>query len=69
MKRYSTELIFMCRIMTDGGGVDEVNQEKMENLSFPSHTFDLQVLSISNGTFIASGMATYVVKLKNPPRK
>lgn len=68
MKRFGSELIFISRISGDGKRI-----EIIENIDITGTTteelYELNSLSISNGTYIASGMSTYVVKLKNPPRK
>jgi len=68
MDRYGSELIFISRISGDGKKIEileDTNNERFTN----DEKFELNSLSISNRTFIASGMASYVVKLKNPPRK
>ena len=59
-------MIFISRIESDGKSMTPVVQKltKMEN----EDMFTLNCLSMSKGTFIASSMSTYVVKLKNNPR-
>jgi len=66
MTRYGCELIFISKINSDGKGINPVTEKltKLENQDI----FILNCLSISKGTFIASSMSTYVVKLKNNPR-
>lgn len=57
------DLEFISRIKRDGSGT-----EMMED-RFPKHlnttVFQLQCLSITQGTWIASEFNSYVVKLKN----
>lgn len=64
MTRYGIELIFISRIDSDGKGIKPVVNSELENKDI----FELKCLSISKGTYIASSMSTYVVKLKNNPR-
>lgn len=59
-----SELIFISRINADGSGVKEVDQEEIDNDWFKKEKFRMSRLSMSNGTWIASGMNSYVVKLK-----
>ena len=65
MKRYGTELIFISRISGDGKKIEDADISDYEKKDL----FNLTCLSISNGTYIASSMSSYVVKLKNPPTK
>ena len=65
MERFGCELIVIARIMADGSGL--VSDKKMINIE-DNKLYKLNNLSISNGTFIASGFSTFIVKLKNPPK-
>lgn len=57
------DLIFISRIERDGKGVEAVvDQERVRHLE--ETTLNLNCLSISEGTWIASGFNSYVVKLK-----
>lgn len=67
MERFGSELIFISRISGDGKKIEPVKLEEFVDYC-KSELFKLNCLSISNGTYIASGMSSYVVKLKNPPR-
>lgn len=62
MKRYGSELKFLCRIKPDGSGL-----EKVEDNLYATDLFKLNCLSITNRTWIASGMSSFIVKLKNDP--
>lgn len=67
MERYGSELIFISRIFGNGHQIELI--EDVHISEFTKQTlFKLNRLSISNGTYIASEMSTYVVKLKNPPK-
>lgn len=67
---YGHNLEFISRILRDGSGtVDDKDYEYLDNISF-----NLQCLSITHGTWIASEFNSYVVKIKrkqnaktNPP--
>lgn len=63
MERFGTELIFISRISGDGKRIEDISVSNYEQKDI----FKLTCLSISNGTYIASSMSTYIVKLKNPP--
>jgi len=65
MKRYGSELEFISRINSDGLTVETVDEATMQ--AFEDKQFELNRLSISEGTYIASGFNSFVVKLKNPP--
>lgn len=67
MKRYGSELIFISRIFGNGKQIEIIEDVDISG-TIKETLFELNSLSISNGTFIASSMSTYVVKLKNPPR-
>jgi len=66
MKRYGSELEFISRINSDGLTVETVDEATMQ--AFEDKQFELNRLSISEGTYIASGFNSFVVKLKNPPQ-
>lgn len=67
MKRFGSELIFISRIFGNGKQIEIIDDIEITGI-IKEELFKLNSLSISNGTFIASGMSSYVVKLKNPPR-
>lgn len=67
MERFGSELIFISRISGDGKKIEPVELKEFVDYC-KLELFKLNSLSISNGTYIASGMSSYVVKLKNPPR-
>jgi len=67
MERFGSELIFISEISGDGKKIKLVDDVLISDLDKKS-IFKLNSLSITNGTYIASGMSSYVVKLKNPPR-
>lgn len=67
MKRYGSELIFISRIFGNGKQIEIIEDVEITG-TLTEEVFELNRLSISNQTYIASGMSTYVVKLKNPPR-
>ena len=58
------ELIFISRIHKQGYGIEVVSNHKMQDL-YGKDDFQINCLSISKGTYIASGMSTFVVKLKS----
>ena len=68
MKRYGSELIFISRIFGNGKQIEIIEDIDITGTS-TEELYELNSLSISNGTYIASGISTYVVKLKNPPKK
>ena len=53
------QLEFISRINRDGSGVTKVDEKEVLN-----EDFKLNSLSISEKTYIASGMNSYVVKIK-----
>ena len=64
MKRFGSELNFISRISGDGQKLDkDIKRIKYREKDI----FNLNRLSISNNTYIASGFNSYVVRLKNPP--
>lgn len=67
MKRKASELIFISRIIRDGSGTIPINeklQEQLQNDKLVDDKYKINPLSLSNGTYIASGFNSYVVKLK-----
>lgn len=67
MERFGSELIFISIIFGDGKKIEIIENETIQTHS-ETELYKLNSLSISNGTYIASGMCSYVVKLKNPPK-
>ena len=61
MRIQSTNLQFISQIKRDGTGTIPVlfNPDEKD-------MFELNCLSITEGTYIASGFNSYIVKLKNP---
>lgn len=67
MEAKGKDLIFIKQIAGDGS---ELTTPAKTSLIFEQDTtFQLRHLSITNGTFIASAMNTYIVKLKPIPKK
>jgi hypothetical protein len=68
MEKYAYELEFISRISKDGSEIEKITQEHLEyleNNKFANREkFIINVLSISQGTYIASGTLSYVVKIK-----
>ena len=63
----ASELEFISRIKRDGSGVQILGKKDCEKLASSEHiddVFTLNSLSITNGTYIASGFNSYVVKFK-----
>ena len=60
MKMLGKELIFISRIKRDGSGVEDCAGLNMENYS--DTKFEINCLSITEGTFIASEFNVFVVK-------
>jgi len=50
-------------IAPDGSHVSYADSPKLQN----DELYELNRLSISNGTYIASGFNSFIVKLKNQP--
>jgi len=59
------KLQFISVINRDGSGV--VNVQNEDHSQMNNDLFKITCLSISQGTFIASEMNSYVVKLKKEP--
>lgn len=71
MERFGSELIFISTISGDGKSLqlcDEKEEGEERKEWRNKEVFKLNSLSMSNRTFIASGMTSYVVKLKNDPK-
>ena len=71
MKRKAKDLIFISQIKRDGSGTEPVPEEMLENMLnnkfSKDDNFTINVLSISNKTFIASGFNSFIVKLEQNP--
>jgi hypothetical protein len=74
MRKKGKNLEFISWIKRDGSGTIPVGTEWDEDMNFPKtddvsylddEYFSLTSLSLSKGTFIASGFNSWVVKLKN----
>lgn len=64
-KAKASELVFISRIKRDGSGVEVLSKKDSDKLSsaeFMDDVFTLNSLSITHGTYIASGFNSYVVK-------
>ena len=68
-KAKAKDLEFISWIKRDGSGTEKVPEDMLENMLNSKFAkddyFRLNVLSLSNKTFIASGFNSFVVKLKN----
>ena len=68
-KAKAKDLEFISWIKRDGSGTLKVPEDMLENMLNSKFAkddyFRLNVLSLSNKTFIASGFNSFVVKLKN----
>lgn len=56
------DLVFISHIHRDGGGTTDTREKDMAFLE--DDYFTMNCLSITEGTWIASGFNSYVVKLK-----
>jgi len=69
MKKKASELEFISQIKRDGSGVTKIKEsftKVMEgNNLMLNDVFEINCLSISEKTFIASGFNSFVVKLKD----
>lgn len=63
MTRYGSELEFIGQLSSDGSDVMPVEKPEL----WQSEKFDMRPLSITEGTYVTSGMHTFIVRLKNPP--
>jgi len=68
MKLKAKDLVFISWIKRDGSGTEPVPDEMLEsmlnNQFSKDDKFNINRLSLSNKTFIASGFNSFVVKLK-----
>ena len=62
MKMKGNKLYFISVIKRDGSGI--VNVEERDNSHLDNESFKISNLSITKGTYIASGFNSYVVKKK-----
>lgn len=62
-KLKGSELIFISRIRRDGMSLEICNKDDMNYVN--DEIFELRILSLSKGTYIASNFNSYIVKLKN----
>jgi len=68
MKRKAKDLIFISRIKRDGSGIDPISDEFLELLE-NNHVaynkeYEIRHLSLTEGTYLAIGFNSYVVKLR-----
>jgi len=63
MKLKGKELIFISRILRDGSGVNDCSELDMSN--YNEDSFEINCLSITEQTYIATEMNCFVVKIKN----
>ena len=62
-----SDLIFISQIKRDGSGVELVDKEYWKFLK--GETFNLNRLSITHDTYIASGFNSFVVRLTSKAKK
>lgn len=62
MKLKGYQLEFICRIKSDGSGMQPLEIKDLEWLQ--DKEYNVNCLSISNKTYIASGFSSFIVKLK-----
>lgn len=68
-KAKASELVFISRIKRDGLGVEPIStteQSRLSSAEFCDDVFVTNRLSITHGTYIASGFNSYVVRYKLP---
>lgn len=69
MKKKAHELIFVSQINRDGSGTHPVAESylksMLENHLMKDEDFELNSLSITEKTYIASGFNSFVVRLKD----
>lgn len=66
MKEKATQLTFISQINRDGSGTEILTHsqsEELENCTIDKE-YEINRLSLSNNTYIASGFNSYVVRLK-----
>ena len=64
MRKKAKKLEFVSRIKTDGSGTEKVPEGLLKNDLFLNEKLKITCLSISKGTYIASGFNSFVVRLK-----
>lgn len=67
MTKKAHELIFISRIKRDGSGVIIITpeqQEILEHQKYVDEEFNINILSLTEKTYIACAFNSYVVKLK-----
>jgi len=67
MRKLAKDLIFISQIKRDGSGTKKVfkkEQKMLENAKYIDDEYELNSLSLSNKTYIASAFNSYVVKIK-----
>jgi len=64
MKKHDKELKFISQIKRDGSGVIPCLSDN-HMLYLDDNLFSINCLSLTKGTYIASGFNSFVVKLKN----
>tara|TARA_R110000851_G_scaffold314677_1_gene476840 strand:- start:926 stop:1132 length:207 start_codon:yes stop_codon:yes gene_type:complete len=68
MRKKASELKFISWIKRDGSGTEQVPKSMLkmmlENDITKNNEFEINSLSLSNNTYIASGFNSFVVKLK-----
>ena len=58
------ELVFISKIDKERYSIEDVNNQEIQSV-FSTENFNLNYLSISRGTYIASGIETFIVKIKH----
>lgn len=64
MRAQGKDLIFISRILRDGSGTEPVQERDNSNPFIANEVYELNCLSVTNGTYIASAFNSYVVKIK-----
>lgn len=64
MKKFSKELEFISLIKRDGSGTEQIPKKMLENIYDKNNEFEINPLSLSSKTYIASGFNSFVVRLK-----
>lgn len=62
MIRYGRDLIFISQINSNGVGTKEVDTKTFNNIQ--DECFELNSLSLTQKTYVASGNASFIVRLK-----
>lgn len=67
--KYPRELIFISQINRDGNGTtpvpDHYVKEMLENPLMKDNPFHVRCLSLTEGTYIAMGFNSFVVRIKD----